>query len=147
MKTTAQDAPLAEITLRKYEKPSKLSGRALVRKLCLSLGLLQPGDSRDVVVDVLFVILKGKKPLSCSQIEKKVIALRKKSKLPLHGIAGSNIRRHLRRLKDMFIIESIQNKYRRTEKLSMAEIFEEKIERYYLDSIKARVKEYCQKLP
>ncbi len=53
------DTPLAEITLRKYEKPMVKNRRELVRKLCLSLGLLQPGDSRDVVVDVLQVVLES----------------------------------------------------------------------------------------
>ena len=58
-KTIAKDIPLAEITLRRYEKPANLNERELVRKLCLSIGLLQPGDSRDVVVDVLNVLIKA----------------------------------------------------------------------------------------
>ena len=62
-KTISKEMPLAEITLRRYEKPSKLSERELVRKICLSIGLLQPGDSRDVVVDVLHVLLIAKKIL------------------------------------------------------------------------------------
>jgi hypothetical protein len=41
----SKDTPLGEITLRRYESPTNESGRRLVRKLCLSLGLLQPGDS------------------------------------------------------------------------------------------------------
>ena len=36
-----KDIPLSEITLRKYEKPVGLEKRELVRKICLSLGLLQ----------------------------------------------------------------------------------------------------------
>ena len=55
----SRDTPLAEITLRRYEKPT-MNDRDLVRKLCLSIGLLQPGDSRDVVVDVLQVLLHAK---------------------------------------------------------------------------------------
>jgi len=58
--TISKDTPLSEITLRRYEKPYDLSGRDLVKKLCLSLGLLQPGDSRDVIVDVLHVLLEKK---------------------------------------------------------------------------------------
>ena len=42
--------PFSELTLRKYEKPFRSSGRELVKKLCLSIGLLQPGDGRDVIV-------------------------------------------------------------------------------------------------
>ena len=57
MARVAKDLPLAEITLRKYAKPYRLDDRELVKKLCLSIGLLQSGDSRDVVVDVLHAIL------------------------------------------------------------------------------------------
>ena len=141
-KTISKDTPLAEITLRRYEKPSNLKGRDLVRKLCLSIGLLQPGDSRDVIVDVLNAILTAKKELDSKEIEELVKEERKKHSLPMLGIAGSNIRRQLKRLKDMFLIESISNKYRVTENASLEEIFEEKIEKFYLESIKNRVKEY-----
>ncbi|MBS3097595.1 hypothetical protein J4209_02245 [Candidatus Woesearchaeota archaeon] len=141
-KTIAKDTPLAEITLRRYEKPSNLKGRDLVRKLCLSIGLLQPGDSRDVVVDVLSVLLNAKKEMDSKEIEELVKEERKKNNLAMLGIAGSNIRRQLKRLKDLFLIESIANKYRITENASLEEIFDEKIEKFYLESIKDRVKEY-----
>lgn len=144
-KTISKDIPLAEITLRRYEKPSDLTERDIVRKICLSLGLLQPGDSRDVIVDILHVLLiagKEKKGLVSQEIERQVIEKRKKESLAQHGIASSNIRRQLRRLKDMFLIESIANKYRITEFESLKTIFEEKIEKYYLRSIVERVKDY-----
>lgn len=141
-KTISKDTPLSEITLRRYEKPSNLKGRDLVRKLCLSIGLLQPGDSRDVVVDVLNVILTAKKELDSKEIESLVKEERKKHSLPMLGIAGSNIRRQLKRLKDLFLIESVSNKYRVTENAPLEEIFEEKIEKFYLESITNRVKEY-----
>ena len=54
----AKSVPIAEITLRKYEKPYNMPKRELVKKICLSLGLLQPGDSRDVIVDVLHALLE-----------------------------------------------------------------------------------------
>ena len=144
-KTIAIDTPLAEITLRKYEKPSA-KDRDLVRKLCLSLGLLQPGDSRDVVVDVLHVILQGKKELSSKQIEELTIKNRKKFKLQMLGIASSNIRRQLLRLRDMFIVEKVKNNYRITENSKLKDIFEEKIEQYFLQSIMQRVKEYINEI-
>jgi len=37
---------LSELTLRKYEKPYQTDKREIVKKICLSLGLLQPGDNR-----------------------------------------------------------------------------------------------------
>ncbi len=141
-KRISRDTPLAEITLRRYEKPGKIPKRELIRKLCLSTGLLQPGDSRDIVVDVLGVLLNSKKSLTSSEIQSIVVKQRKKEKLPMIGIADSNIRRQLKRLKDMFLIESIQNKYRITENEKLINLFEQKIEKYYLNSIIERVKEY-----
>ena len=110
-KTISREIPLAEITLRRYEKPSKVAERELVRKLCLSVGLLQPGDSRDIIVDILHVLVKAKrlkKELSSDEIEKQVIEARKKQKLALHGIASSNIRRQIKRLRDLFLVEKIK---------------------------------------
>lgn len=140
-KTISKDTPLSEITLRRYEKPN-LQGRDLVRKLCLSVGLLQPGDSRDVVVDVFHVLLKERKELNSEEIREKVIELRKKKNLPLLGIASSNVRRQLKRLRDLFLVEKVINNYRITENLSLNEIIEEKLERYLLPSVFDRIKEY-----
>ncbi len=148
-KTIAKDIPLAEITLRRYEKPSNLSERELVRKLCLSIGLLQPGDSRDVVVDVFNVLIKARKKqenLTSDEICSLVIEDRKNLKLPLLGIASSNIRRQLKRLKDSLLVEKRLNAYRITEHSNLNEIFEEKIEKILLPSINARVKEYLKRI-
>jgi len=148
-KTISKDVPLSEITLRKYEKPLNLSKRDLIRKLCLSIGLLQPGDSRDVVVDVLYVMLeasKSKRILSSDAVREGVINLRKKNNLPLRGIAQSNIRRQLKRLRNLFLVEKIANDYRITEWENLNNIFEEKIERFHLESIKIRIKEYFNAL-
>jgi hypothetical protein len=148
-KTIAKDIPLTEITLRRYEKPTNLSERELVRKLCLSIGLLQPGDSRDVVVDVLNVLIKAKKEqknLTSDEICNLVIEERKKLKLPMLGIASSNIRRQLKRLKDSLLVEKRLNAYRITEYSNLTEIFEEKIEKILLPSINTRVKEYLNKI-
>lgn len=143
--TISRDIPLAEITLRKYEKPFDLDRRELVRKLCLSTGLLQPGDSRDVIVDILLVILearKEKKELSSDDIQQLVIASRKDAKAALQGIASSNVRRQLKRLRDMFLVEKIRNRYRICEHENVSKIFEEKIEQYLLASVLGRVKDY-----
>ena len=142
----AKDTPLAEITLRKYEHPKNLQGRELVRKLCLSIGLLNPGDSRDVVVDTFLVLLKSKAdgPVSLEQVREKVIEERKKSKLPLLGIAPSNLRRQLKRLRDIFLVEKLPEGYRIAEKASLPELFREKIEPLILQNTLARVKEYLE---
>lgn len=144
--TIAKDTPLAELTLRKYEKPQTVSGRELVRKLCLTLGLLQPGDSRDVVVDVLHVMLVDKGPLSSKEVEQKVIENRNAHGVALLGIAPSNIRRQLLRCRELFLIEKIKSTYRITENSLFSELFAEKLERYYLQSILERTREYMKRI-
>ena len=145
--TIARDTPLAELTLRKYEKPSSFSGRDLVRRLCLTLGLLQPGDSRDVVVDVLFVMLQHKETaLTSKEVEEKVIQSRKDHGVPLLGIAPSNIRRQLLRCRELFLIEKVKSTYRITENSNFSDLFEEKIQEYYLHSILQRTKEYMKRI-
>ncbi|MBI2669468.1 hypothetical protein HYX14_06525 [Candidatus Woesearchaeota archaeon] len=144
----SRDTPLAELTLRRYEKPTA-SDRELVRKFCLSVGLLQPGDSRDVMVDVLYVLLQGKQrreELHSEEVKNKVIAIRKQSGLPLLGIASSNIRRQLKRLKDLYLIETNANLYRISEWNNLSEIFDEKVENFILKSVLGRVKEYIKKM-
>ena len=138
----AKDTPLAEITLRKYEHPKNLQGRELVRKLCLSLGLLHPGDSRDVMVDVFLVLLRANSPLALEQVREKVIEERKKGKLQMLGIAPSNLRRQLKRLKDIFFVEKLPEGYRIAEAASLPELFHEKVEPLILQNTLARVKEY-----
>ena len=141
MSKVAKDMPLSEITLRRYEKPS-LQGRDLVKKFCLTLGLLQPGDSRDIIVDVLYTMLNQKKQMNSEEVRQKVIDLRQEKNLALVGVASSNIRRQLKRLRDLYLIEKVSNSYRITENLSMNEILKEKIERFMIPSIFERVREY-----
>jgi DNA-binding transcriptional ArsR family regulator len=148
MGKVARETPLAEITLRRYEKPS-VNERDLVRKFCLSLGLLQPGDSRDVIVDVLHTLLKArqdKEELHSEEIKNKVMDYRKSNTLPMLGIASSNIRRQLKRLKDMHLIETNANLYRISEWSDVSDIFEEKVQNFLLNSIMSRVKEYVKKI-
>lgn len=143
MKNISIDTPLSEITLRKYEKPVNLGQRDLIRKLCLSIGLLQPGDSRDVVVDILNVLVQNKnKELDSDEIRNLVIRHRKKHKLQMKGIAASNVRRQLRRLRGLFLVEKVKNNYRITEFDNLIDTFEEKVEKFYLKNILERVKDY-----
>lgn len=147
MRKVSIDVPISELVLRRYEKPINLRDRILVKKLCLTLGLLQPGDSRDVIVDVLYVLLKNRKNLiTCDVIEKKVIGLRKKYKLPLLGITSSNIRRQIKRLRTLYLVEKIKTKYRITEFASLKEIFSEKIEKFLMAGIVHRIYEYLDKV-
>jgi len=149
MALISKDTPLSEVTLRRYEKPSDFSDRDLVRRFCLSVGLLQPGDSRDVVVDVLYVLLsnfKEKKELNSEEVRDLVIQYRKLIGLPILGVASSNIRRQLKRLRDLFIVEKNVNNYRITEFSYLSETFHEKVEKFLLSQILARVKDYYSEI-
>ncbi len=140
-----RDLPLGEITLRRYEKPYDSSKRELARKICLSLGLLQPGDSRDIVVDLLMVLeeSRGKKEwLSSFDIRDRVEAFRKKNSLEAKGLAESNIRRQLKRLRDAMMVDKKENKYRISEFAPLSELFESKIERFLIPQTVERIKEY-----
>lgn len=141
------ETPLMEITLRRYESPHNLSERNTLKKICLSLGLLQPGDSRDVIVDILFVLEKAKKKkkaLSAIEIKEELVQIRKKNELSLDGTADSNIRRQLKRLRDRFLVEKVRNNYRILEFMSLEDIFENKIKKIILEAILARNKEYFE---
>jgi len=148
MAKISKDTPLFELTLRKYENPQSLSERELVRKLCLSLGILQPGDSRDVIVDILHVLLMNTKPLTSKEIEELTIKNREKHNIPLKGIASSNIRRQLLRLRDIFIVQKDDTSYFIGDKFrelnTLTSIFTENIEKFYLKSIVERIKEYLK---
>lgn len=144
-----KDLPLGEITLRKYEKPYDSSQRELVKKVCLSLGLLQPGDSRDIIVDMLLVLedaRKEKKWMNSFEIRDRIEEVRKKNSLEGKGLAESNIRRQLKRLRDGIFVDKQENKYRMSEFAPLGEIFENKIEKFLIPQTIERIKEYLGKL-
>lgn len=144
-----RDIPLGEITLRRYEKPYDTTPRELVRKVCLSLGFLQPGDSRDIIVDIVLVLDEARRQkawLSSFEIRDKVEALRKDNARDEKGLAESNIRRQLKRLRDALLVDKQGNKYRLSEFAPLSEIFESKIEKFLIPQIIERLKEYLKKL-
>ncbi|MBS3098628.1 hypothetical protein J4462_00265 [Candidatus Pacearchaeota archaeon] len=144
-----KDLPLGEITLRRYEKPYDSSQRELIRKVCLSLGLLQPGDSRDIIVDLLMVLeenRKEKKWMNSFEIRDKVDLARKENSRENRGLAESNIRRQLKRLRDAMLVDKQENKYRMSEFAPLSELFENKIERFLIPQTIERIKEYLGRL-
>jgi hypothetical protein len=145
----SRDAPLSEITLRRYEKPYPSTKREMTRKLCLSIGLLQPGDSRDVIVDIFQVLIKNKRKkiwVTSEEIREKVIATRTQNKIPLIGVAPSNIRRQIKRLRDIHLVENINNQYRIKEFEDLSIIFEKQIKGFYLINILERVEDYFREI-
>lgn len=144
-----KELPLAELTLRRYEKPYDAPQREIVRKVCLSLGLLQPGDSRDIIIDILLVLESARKQkewISSFTVRDRVESLRKENSLETKGLAESNIRRQLKRLRDAMLIDKQGNQYRIAEFATLSEIFESKVEKFLLPQIVERIKEYLSKL-
>ena len=82
--------------------------------------------------------------MNSDKVREEVIELRKKNKMALNGIASSNIRRQLKRLRDLFLVEKIKNDYRITEFDEIHNLFEQKVEEYLIKNIVSRVKEYFQ---
>ena len=92
------------------------------------------------------ILFNSEKPLSSEKIQENVINYRKENNLSLTGIASSNIRRQIKRLKDIFLIEKNENGYRINEGEELINIYEQKIEKFYLNEINTRVKEYFRVL-
>ena len=149
MKKISRDTPLLEVVLRRYEKPQQLDTREVVRKFWLSLGLLQPGDSRDIIVDILYVLLRAKtekKELASEEVKDLVVEFRKEHNLALHGVASSNVRRQMKRLRDILLVEKIKNRYRLVEYANLSESYKEKLEQLLLPSLLSRIKEYLEEI-
>lgn len=141
----ARDIPLSEVTLRKYERPYSASKREIVRKICLSFGLLQPGDSRDVIVDILLALddaRKEKKEMTSFEIIDKIGVIRKSHSLEEKGLAESNVRRQLKRLRDLMLVDKKNNNYRLSEFEPLTVLFNKNIEGFLLPQTIDRIKEY-----
>jgi hypothetical protein len=141
------ELPISELTLRKYEKPGpKITKRELIRKLCLSLGLLQPGDSRDIIIDIFWAVIDSKRPISVKEIIKIAEKERKKEGLDASGLTYPNVCRQLRRIKQLMLIDVKADKYFLSENDTLKNIFNEKIIKYYAASIIGRINEYIDQL-
>ncbi len=138
MRKQFHDAPVSEVCLRKFEKPSG-SQRELVRKFCISIGLLQPGDSRDIIIDLLLLFIKAakiKRPLRVEEVYKKALDFGL-------GASQSNVRRNLRKLKDLDLIEKTSNGYRLREWLSIKELMRDII-KYKVNPVIERIMDYAE---
>ena len=141
MRKALKDTPLREITLRKYEEPTNLSGRELTKKFLLSIGLLQPGESRDIIVDIFHTLLLARKNKEHIDIPQFTQKLSNKQ-----GASAPNIRRQLRRLRDLKLIEKTSEGYRVNEFGSLQPIICEFILQYIVNPAVERVKQYAEQL-
>jgi DNA-binding transcriptional ArsR family regulator len=141
MAKVIKDSPLIDLTLRKFERPSNEGLDVLIRKFCISVGLLQPGDSRDIVVDILKLLLEAKKEKKVySSAEVETILRRTKTE----GVASSNVRRQLLRLEKLGLAEKINNGYRIREFLELSKIMDEHVRRFILEPTFKRIQEYAE---
>lgn len=121
MRKSFRDSPVLDFSLRKFEKPSG-SKKELLRKFCISIGLLQPGDSRDIIVDLLELFIRAREAREYLPVES---IYRFSLDTGKSGVSQSNIRRHLLRLKDLDLIEKTPNGYRLREWLKLEDLFKE----------------------
>ena len=66
--------------------------------------------------------------------------------LEAKGLAESNIRRQLKRLRDAMLVDKQENQYRMSEFAPLSELFETKIERFIVPQTIDRIKEYLAHL-
>jgi len=135
-----KENPIIEITLRKFEKPYE-EGDALLRKFCIAVGLLQPGDSRDTVVSIIKLLLKNKETKILMD-SKEIWDIVKENR----DIAHSNIRRHLNKMEKLGFVERLPRGYRLKEWMSLEEIINEFVEKFVIEPTLKRIKEYAHKI-
>jgi hypothetical protein len=136
-KNALKDIPLQEITLRKYEAPFNLEPKELIRRFLLSVGLLQPGESRDVIVNIFELLLQNReRGFEPSEILKELGDIR--------GASAPNVRRQIRRLRDLKLVDKVQDGYKLCE--SIPAVIENFIEPFVVKQTLERLKEYSKLL-
>ncbi len=140
-KKALRDIPLQEITLRKYEQPYGLEEKELVRKFLLSLGLLQPGESRDIIVDIFHLFLKARKRNKTLDVEDIVTELEGKV-----GASSPNVSRQIKRLRDLKIVEKNHDGYRITEFGKIDNIVSNYLVPFVINQSAERLREYAKEL-
>ena len=141
VKKSLRDIPLQEITLRKYEQPFGLDDRELSRKFLLSIGLLQPGESRDIIVDIFELFVKARKINKPLEVEFIVNELEGKN-----GASAPNVSRQIKRLRDMKLIEKVHEGYRITEFGKIDNIVSNFVVPFVINQSAERLSEYAKEL-
>ncbi len=140
-KRALKDVPLQEITLRKYEEPAHMDEKELVKKFLLSVGLLQPGESRDVVVDIFHSLILARRERKYLNIGLLLEMLKNKQ-----GTSAPNIRRQLRRLRELKLVERTVEGYRIAEFGSLSPVVDDFIIQYFVNPSIERIKQYAKAL-
>jgi len=130
------DAPLIELVLRKYERPENSDKKALLRMFLLSVGLIQPGDSRDTIVPIFDILMQATKTKESMKVGDICARLEK-------GAAPSNVRRHLRRLMAIKLVEKADGGYRIAESFDLPLAFKYVTQKYVLSDVLERIEIYA----
>ncbi len=134
MSTT--DLPLAEITIRKFERPENIDKKTLIRRFCISLGLINPGDNRTGIVEVFQTVFDSKESLDAEQV----------FELLERKLALSGIRRHLRRLEERKLLDHKKTKYSIAEGGNLVYSIKYALKEHVIDDIFNRLLEYAEAL-
>ncbi|HDD05253.1 MAG TPA: ArsR family transcriptional regulator [Candidatus Aenigmarchaeota archaeon] len=128
-----KETPIIQVTLRKFERPYG-DFEELLRKFLMSIGLLQPGDSRDDVVKVMRELLRARR-------EKRILQV--KDLVKLTDVSPPNARRHLRRLRELGLVERHERGYRLREWMDLPSLVDG-VREFVLPPILKRVREYAE---
>lgn len=137
-KRATRDIALNEITLRKYESPKGMNKKELCKKFLLSIGLLQPGESRDIISEIFYLLATTNAELDIPLIAKNL------RNLP--GASEPNIRRQIRRLKDLKLVEKHNNGYRIIESGSIENSIKNYIVPFMIQPATERILDYAREL-
>ncbi len=137
-----KDKPLAGISLNEFEKPSSDYFTNL-RRFCISIGVISPGESRVAIIHILEILLKSKKSRKDGVDSYEIIKELYKTDIK---IVYANILRDLRKLIAVGIVERRENRYRIKENMKLKELLETFIKPYIIDRILKRIEEYADSI-
>ena len=137
-----KDRPLSGISLNEFERPTNDYNTNL-RRFCISLGLISPGESRIAMVYILDVLLKCRKrnPEGLDSYEIIKNLYKKKVK-----IVYANILRDLRKLMAVGLVEKRNSLYRIKENMKLDEIISDFIKPYIIDRMLNKIEEYARSI-
>jgi hypothetical protein len=137
-----KDRPLSGISLNEFERPTNDYNTNL-RRFCISLGLISPGESRIAIVYILDILLKCRKrnPEGLDSYEIIKNLYKKKVK-----IVYANILRDLRKLMAVGLVEKRNSLYRIKENMKLDEIISDFIKPYIIDRMLNKIEEYARSI-
>ncbi|MCL4391394.1 MAG: hypothetical protein M1284_02485 [Candidatus Parvarchaeota archaeon] len=135
-----KDRPLSGIALNEFERPTN-DYSTNIRRLCISLGLISPGESRIAIVYILDILLKARRKRPDGLDSYEIIKELYKKKI---RIVYANILRDLRKLISIGIVEKRNNSYRIKENMRLNEIISGFIKPYIIDRTLSKIEEYAK---